>query len=85
MNDVPFIAYEASMTRMERINKRLVIMCFSLIFLLFVTNLAWAYYENQFEDAVTTVTQEADADDGGNVTINDGVHIDGKNKTDSNN
>jgi len=83
MENIPFIAYEANMARMERINKRLVIMCIILIILLFVSNFAWIYYENQFEDVTTTVTQELDSSDGGSAIINDGVHINGKSKTDS--
>jgi len=84
MENIPFIAYEANMARMERINKRLVIMCMILITLLFVSNVAWIYYESQFEDATTTVTQELDSSDGGSAIINDGVHINGENQTDSN-
>lgn len=83
MEQIPFIVHEADMARMERINKRLLIICIVLIMLLFVSNVAWIYYENQFEDIMTTVTQELESDSG-DAIINDGVHIYGEDKTDSN-
>lgn len=52
----------------ERTIKRLWIIVILLIVLLVGSNVAWIYYESQFEDVVTTVTQEAVAD--GNSDIN---------------
>lgn len=47
--DVPFIVFEASMSRMERTIKRLWITIMLLICLLVGSNLAWLYYNEQFE------------------------------------
>lgn len=65
---VPYIVHEGTMARLERIIKRLWITIVILIFALIVTNSAWIYYENSFEDTITTV--EADATDGGNAIAN---------------
>lgn len=82
---IPFAVHEADMTRQEKTIIRQWVTIILLILLLVGSNLAWLYYESQFEDTetTTTVTQELDAGDGGNATINDGVHINGKNETDS--
>ena len=78
--NVPYIAHELSMARMERQAKRLWIAVLLLIVMLVGTNGAWLWYNYQFE-TVETVTEEyqADASDGGNAIINgDGsVNIDG--------
>lgn len=76
MKDVPYLAYESQMARMERVIKRMFVLIIILLVLLFGTNAGWLWYESQFEDVVTTheVTQELDADDG-DAVINDGVHI----------
>ena len=60
-NNTPMISYavhEGMMARMERTIRRLWILCIVLVILLAVTNAAWIYYENSFEDVV--VTQEND-------------------------
>lgn len=85
MEHIPFIVHEADMARMERINKRLTIMCIILFFVFFISNIAWICYENQFEDTTTTVTQELDSGEGGDAIINDGVHINGESETNSKN
>lgn len=82
--NIPYFCHEAIMARMERTIRRLWILCIILIVLLAGSNAAWIWYENQFVDEVTTVTQDVDSSDGGNATINDGVHINGESKTDSN-
>ena len=56
--DVPYIVHEASMARSERTVKRLWATIILLILLLVGSNAAWLFYESQFEDVVTTVTQE---------------------------
>ena len=86
-NNTPMISYaahEGMMARMERTIRRLWVLCIILILLLAGSNAAWIYYESQFVDEVTTVTQDVDSSDGGDATINDGVHINGESKTDSN-
>lgn len=70
--DVPFIVFEASMSRMERTVKRLWITIMLLICLLVGSNLAWLYYNEQFETAESTaITQEVEqeADNGTNNFI----------------
>lgn len=82
---VPYIVYESAMCRMERTIKRLWILCIILIAIVLGSNMAWIYYESQFEDVSTTVTQEVEADGNGNAIINDGVHINGTGEADGNN
>lgn len=79
---VSYFEHEEVMIRMERGNRRLWVLCIILIIALLVTNGWWIYQESKYEDVMTTVTQELDAD--GDATINDGVHINGEGKTDSN-
>jgi hypothetical protein len=54
---VPYFVHEGEMARMERINKKLWILCIVLFLAFAVTNAGWIYYESQFIDEVT-VTQE---------------------------
>ncbi len=54
MEQIPFIASESALARLERTNRRLFILCIILILLLLTTNLSWIYYENSFEDVVVT-------------------------------
>lgn len=81
---VSFICHEADMTRLERANKRLFVVVIILIVVLVGSNIAWIYYENQFEDVVTTVEQEADWEKG-NVIMNGtgGVRINEQGETES--
>ena len=66
---VPFSAFESAMLRLERANRRLWIIILLLAVLLFGSNAAWLWYENQFTDI--EVTQENE--DGYNNFIgNDG-------------
>ena len=80
--DIPYIAYEAAMSRFERINKRLWILCIILIILLVGSNIGWLIFESQFEYFETTVTQE-NTDGYNNYIGNDGDITNGQ--TDSNN
>lgn len=69
--DVPYIVHEGIMTRLERTIERLWILAIILIILLFGSNAGWIWYENQFEDKVTTIEAEQDADNGGsNYVVN---------------
>lgn len=81
---IPYVVHESEVARMERIIKRLFIICILLIIVAVGTNAYWIWYESQFEDISTTVTQDLDASDGGDAIINDGVHVNGESKTDSN-
>lgn len=82
--DVPFIVFEGATARLERTIEKLWILSIILIVLFVGSNIAWIYYENQFSDNTTTVTQELDAGNG-NAIITDGVHINGESEADCNN
>lgn len=85
MKDVAYIVFEGEMARLERIIKRQFVLILVTVCLLVGTNAYWIWYESQFENVSTKVTQEITADDGSDATINDGVHInDGENQTDCN-
>ena len=82
---IPYIAYESATSRQERTIKRLWILGLVLIIALLGTNAGWIYWESQWQvEETTTVTQDLDASDGGDAIINDGVHINGESKTNSN-
>lgn len=79
---IDYVAHEADMARMERINRRLWIVVLVLIVLLAASNAAWIWYESQFVDEVT-VTQESDAKDGGTAIVNNGGDVNyGESSTD---
>lgn len=59
MKDVPYIAFESELARLERIVKKLFILLTVTVCLLVGTNAYWIWYENQFIDEVI-VTQEND-------------------------
>ena len=74
--DVPYIVHEGAVARLERVIKRMWVLVLSLIILLFASNAAWIWYESQFEDVETTITQETE--DGYNNYIgNDGDIVNG--------
>lgn len=83
--NVPYIAHEGMMARMERTIKRLWILSLVLTVLLVGTNVAWLWYESSFETIETTreITQDVNAGDGGTAIINDGVHVNGTSETDN--
>lgn len=74
--DVPYIAHESAVARLERVIKRLWVLALVLIVLLAASNAAWIWYCNQFEDVETTITQE---NEGGynNYIGNDGDIVNG--------
>lgn len=55
---VPYYVYEAAAARAEEKNRRLIILLAIAILLSFATNIAWLYYESQFE--TVTYTQDGD-------------------------
>lgn len=64
MNEtIPYIAYESSLTRADKTNKRLWILNIILMVLLLATNITWIIYENQYIDEIS-VEQEVDTGDG---------------------
>ena len=68
-NAVPYIVHEGEMARAERHIKRLWILCIIIFLALIATNAGWIYYESQFEDVVTEVTQDVDTGIG-NAIVN---------------
>jgi hypothetical protein len=96
MTQIPFIAYESSMTRMERIIKRLVVALIISIFLMFISNALWLYAWMQYDYTSSATTTEetvtVDGKDGiANYIGNDGDIANGtnngtesKNNTDQN-
>lgn len=77
------ITNELSVETIIMLQERTIIRQWITIILLVIivvgSNLAWLYYESQWEKAetTTTVTQDLDAEDG-DAVINDGVHINGE-------
>ena len=82
MENIPYIAHESGMARMERIIRRLWILCIILIVLLVGSNAAWLIYESQFMDEVK-IEQEVDANDGDAYVSGIGDINYGESKTDS--
>ena len=66
---IPYIVFESTNCRFERVIKRLWITILILIILLLGTNLAWLYYESQFEEVTTTTEVTQDAESGSNSFI----------------
>lgn len=56
--------HEAETSRLERIIKRMWVLIIIMLLALIATNGAWLYYENQFVDEETTITQDVDSGDG---------------------
>lgn len=84
MSDVPYIAHEGEVARLERIIKRLWVLCI-IIFVAFVlSNGAWIYYESQWQYVEETqkVSQDVTTTSG-DATINGDVNINGKSKENS--
>ena len=75
---IPFIAHESAMLRMEKILKKQWITIMLLICLLVGSNLAWLYYENQFEEVTTTEITQENADGYNDYIGNDGDINNGK-------
>ena len=77
--DVPYIAHESAVARLERVIKRLWVLALVLIVLLAASNAAWIWWESQFEE----VRIEQDNESGYNNFIgNDGDIYNGE--TDNN-
>lgn len=58
--NIPYIAYEATMSRFERMNKRLWIAVILLIVLLVGSNIAWLAYEKSFKTYEITAEQDGE-------------------------
>lgn len=83
MAQIPFVAHEGSLTRMERIIKRLVVALIITIVLMFASNALWLYAWMQYDyssNATTSETVTVDGKDGiANYIGNDGDINNGKN------
>lgn len=73
---VPYIVFEGEMTRHERTIKRLVSLLILTIALLFISNVAWLWFFNQFDYSTDNVAQDTTEGDnsyiGENGVINNG-------------
>ena len=63
---IPYIAHESEVARLERVIKRLWILCIIIFLCLIGTNAGWLYYESQFTDE-TSVAQDIDTGNGNAV------------------
>lgn len=83
IRDVPYIVHEGTVARMERVIKRLVIALTISIILMFISNLTWLYFWNQYDYVDESQYVNVDSKDGiANYIGNDGDIING---TDSSN
>ena len=74
--DVPYIAHESAVARLERVIKRLWVLALVLIVLLAASNAAWILWESQYQTIETTITRE-NADGYNNYIGNDGDIVNG--------
>lgn len=80
--DVPYVVYESTMARMERISARLWVVILVTLTLLVMTNIAWMCYENQFEESTTTIEAEQETANGGSNYLVNGNY--GKTESENN-
>ena len=71
--DIPYIAFEAEMARHERTVKRLVLALILSIAMLFISNVAWLWFFNQFD--IESETVQLDSSNNGTASYigQDGV------------
>lgn len=84
---IDYVAHEADMARMERINRRLWIALLIVILLFTASNAFWIWRESQFEDVITTtetVTQDTGSGSGDNTFNGDFIGGDYYGETNSN-
>ena len=55
---IPYIVHEGAMSRMERVNKRLIAIIVLLIVLLVSSNIAWLIYESKYQDICIEAEQD---------------------------
>lgn len=68
--------YESAMDKSERTNRRMFILVIVLALMLFISNLAWIIYENQFEEI--SIEQEVDTGEGDAVVAGGDIYGYGK-------
>jgi hypothetical protein len=85
MEQIPYVAFESALARLERTNRRLFILCVILILLLLATNMGWLYYESQFSTTESTeVSQDIDTGNGDAFVAGIGDVVYGESETESN-
>lgn len=67
---ISYLAYESATARLERTNRRVWILCLVLIIALVSSNLAWLWWENQWEEVSVTQEIEATADGNSDLRLN---------------
>ena len=75
---VPYFVHEGIMTRMERTNHRLWVMCILLVIVLVATNLSWIIYESQFEYYEEQIVEQESESGNNNFIGHDGDITNGK-------
>jgi len=80
---IPYIVHESEVARLERVIKRLWILCIIIFICLIGTNAAWIWWESQWEDM--TISQDVDTGTGDAVVTGTGDINYGENKTDNKN
>lgn len=72
--NVPYFVHQDDMNKLDQSHKRVERWLFGFAIALFValigTNAYWIWNESQYEDVVTTVTQETSSEGGGNAILN---------------
>jgi hypothetical protein len=84
---IDYVAHEADMAIMERVNSRLWKALLVVIVLFVVSNAFWIWRESQFEDVITateTVTQDTGSGSGDNTFSGDFIGGDYYGETNSN-
>ena len=66
---IPYIVHEGAMSRMERVNKRLIAIIVLLIVLLVSSNIAWMVYESQFEMCNGEQDVDQENEQGNNIFV----------------
>ena len=70
---IPYVVHESEVARLERIIKRLFIICILLIVVAVGTNAYWIWFESQWEDEVITQEIQQDSGEGGTNTYSGNI------------
>lgn len=58
---IDYVVYESVLARVDRLNKRLFILCIIILLALIGTNAGWIIYESSYVDQIT-VSQDVDTE-----------------------
>lgn len=83
-NKVPYIVFEGEQARHERTVKRLVLALLVSIALLFLSNVAWLWFFNQFDYESDMVTVNSQEDGNASYMGGDGVIDNGRSNSKDN-